>query len=371
MTSDPAPGNTEELTFRHFSGAQVHSAAVIDSEESRTGDFLTAREVRLDDSTRLTQVWVAAGPHRDTGYERLDNEILAGRRLHDVAKSVGYPASASFLYGDEAESADPYALLRPYQGKPLSAVVSQMLEDEQHAFEASLLRGLCWLAAAGIAHRGLSPSTVRWDSRERQAQITDFSLCTVFGAPRKGAGSPDQPARRSRPDGRAAGLVTNRDDMYAAGLLIYYVYSQGDDSRPDDGKLTEMRLSHLVPLLGPPEGRPTAREVLASHLGEADPVPRRAGADARLAGGYASFEFWWGKKSPGRTFPEDPRDRRAAPLHPVPSPAPPPSVTLPHPPLAPPPHDAAQAGPVAGETAWSQGSADWIRRRGWRRGDSA
>ncbi len=352
MTGIPAGGNTEELTFRHFSGEIVTAVAAVEGEEHPVGESLTARDITLD-GTELRQVRVAAGSRPDAGYESLDNEILAGRRLHDVTRSAGYPASVSFLYGDKADSASPFALLRPYRGKPLSAVVGQMLPDEQRAFEVSLLTGLCWLAAAGIAHRGLSPSAVRWDSRERQAQITDFSQCTVFGVPRKASGIPDQAAR---------GLVTSRDDMYAAGLLIYYVCSQGDDGPPSPAKLAAAGLAGLEALFGPPESRPTARELLASHVGVADPVPRTAASTTGLAAGYELFQFWREKKrrSQGRTFPADPRAGRAGPAAPAPPPAGTRTVPLP------PPDTARTRG-----AAWSQDPSDPGRRRGWRRGGGA
>jgi serine/threonine protein kinase len=310
MTGVPAGENAGELTFRHFSGETVVAVATADGGECPVGEFLTARNITLDDGTRLRQVRVAAGARRDAGYESLDNEILAGRRLHDVTRSARYPASVSFLYGDKADSASPCALLRPYQGRPLSEVVSQMLPDEQRAFEVSLLTGLCWLAAAGIAHRGLSPSAVRWDSRERQAQITDFSHCTVFGVSRRPSVTPDQAVRGTRPDGTTGGLVTSRDDMYAAGLLIHYVCSQGDAGPPTPDRLAAAGLTGLEPLFGPPEGRPTARELLASHLGVNDPVPRTAAATAGLAAGAELFEFWRDKKreSQGRAVPPPPPD---------------------------------------------------------------
>jgi hypothetical protein len=298
MTGEPAAAEVAELTFRRFSGEQVHAVAAVAGAECPVGDLLTARDVTLDDGTELRQVRVAPGQRQGPGYEHLDNEILAGRRLHDVTESVEYPDSLSFLYGDEADSAAPCALLKRYQGQPLKDVIGQLLEPEQHAFEASLLQGLCWLAAAGIAHLSLSPATVRWDSRRGTAQITDFSTCTVFGAPRTAA----------RPGGAADDLVTARDDMYTAGLLIYYVRVQGEGSRPTEEKLAALGLTHLAPLFGPPEGRPTAAEVLTSHIGAADPVPRRARIGVRLADGYSRFGFWWEKKNPERSFPADPRD---------------------------------------------------------------
>jgi hypothetical protein len=303
MTPDFAAGVTEELTFRHHSGTIVHAVATGEEQENCAGELLTARGIRLADGTRLRQVRVTDGPQRGDGYGRLDNEILAGRRLHAVAEPGPYPASVSFLHGDEAESATPYALLRPYQGKPLSAVAGHMLEAEQRAFELSLLSGLCWLAAAGIAHRGLSSSTVRWDHQEH-AQITDFSRCTVFGAPRSVTSWLEEADAQPGPGKQASGPVTPRDDMYTAGLLIYYVRSQGDTGPPSHGRLTELGLAGLEPVFGPPESRPSASELLASYLGMASPVTRRTDP---LKDGHSRFEFWRDKKSSGREFPADRR----------------------------------------------------------------
>jgi serine/threonine protein kinase len=286
MTTHPATADTEELEFRHFSGELVRAVASCEGQENGVGDLLTARVIRLDDGTVLRQVRVAEGSERQAGYGRLDNEILAGRRLHNVARTEHYPTSVSFLHGDEAQSASPYVLLHPYRGKPLSAVSGQMLDSEQQAFEFSLLTGLCWLAAAGLAHRGLSPSTVRWDHQEH-AQITDFSQCTVFGALRSVTSWPAQASGERGPGRKPSGAVTRRDDIYAAGLLIYYVRSQGDGSPPTRDKLTQLGLASLEPVFGPPDGRPTATELLASHLGQPDPVPRRADP---LEDGRARFD---------------------------------------------------------------------------------
>ncbi|MGH3165799.1 MAG: hypothetical protein ACRDN0_07875, partial [Trebonia sp.] len=235
-----AEEETVELTFRLAAGPppgrQARAAAVVLGDEACTAEFLTARSVRLEDGGRLRQILVADGPRRAAGYERLDNEILAGRRLHAVTGTAGYPAAVSRLHGDEAESAAPYALLDPYPGEPLAAVVGRMTREEQQAFEVSLLIGLSWLEAAGIAHRGLTPSTVRWDGRTGQAQITDFSLCTVFGVPRTPAGDPEWAALEQRPGGQVTGLVSSRDDMYTAGRLIYYARTQ-DAKLSDRGQL--------------------------------------------------------------------------------------------------------------------------------------
>ena len=226
MTSELTT-TTEELTFRGAAGEPVSILASVEQAESRVGELLTARRVWLN-RTEFRQLRVAAGPDRNAGYERLDNEILAGRRLNEVADILDYPPGVSRLHGDEAESAAPFALLEPYSGEPLQTVVRNMMDDEQRDFEVGLLTGLCWLDAACIAHRNLTPSAVRWDGGRRQAQITDFSLCTVFGVPRQAIGAPEWAGPEQRSGGKVSGLVTSRDDMHATARLIYYVRSQGE-----------------------------------------------------------------------------------------------------------------------------------------------
>jgi serine/threonine protein kinase len=300
MASEPT---TEELAFRRVTGEPARTVVTVEAgPPTRVGEFLIARRVWREDRTELRQLRVLPTQDRSGGYGRLDNEILAGRRLHEVTEDVGYPPVLSHLYGDEADSADPYALIEPYRGEPLHAVVSQLMRGEQQAFEISLLTGLCWLEAAGLAHRGLSPSTVRWDARQRQAQITDFSLATVFGVPREPIGPADWVAPEQRPGVKAGGLVAARDDMHAVGRLIYYVRSQGEQLQ-NVSQLTGEAFEDLIPFFGPPNGRPTARALLARRPEVGDPIPRGFSRDARLKGGYERFDFWRQDKHPGISGP--------------------------------------------------------------------
>jgi serine/threonine protein kinase len=357
MVSEPASGNTEELTFRRVTGKPDRAVVAVDSTESHVAEFLIARWIWLDDRTELRQLRVIPGPDRSAGYERLDNEILAGRRLHEVTEGVGYPPVLSHLYGDEAESADPYALLEPYRGEPLDAVVGQMMKGEQLAFEVSLLTGLGWLEAAGIAHRGLSPSTVRWDGRRQQAQITDFSLSTVFRVPREAIGPADWVGPEQRPGEKASGLVTERDDMHAAGRLIYYVRSQGEQLQ-SASQLAGDAFADLVPLFGQPDRRPTARALLAGRPGVGDPIPRGFSSDARLKGGYERFDFWRQDKHPGVSGPEDGHSAGSGAAEGASGGMTPTQMPL----------ESAPTGPVVSEAAVSWEPADQDKRSWWRRG---
>jgi hypothetical protein len=323
MSSDQASASWQ-LSFRDPAGQPVTADARADGAESLVGEFLAARTVWLNGS-QYRQLRLAAVPDRSAGYERLDNEILAGRRLNAVAGDFDYPPVVSRLHGDEAESAEPFALLESYAGEPLHAVVGNLMDDEQRDFELSLLTGLCWLDAARIAHRNLTPSTVRWDGAGRRAQITDFSLCTVFGVPREAAGSADWVGPEQRPGGKVAGLVSDRDDMHPAARLIYYARSEGAKLTRRD-QLAEVGLGYLDQQFGPPESRLTARQLLATRLGTDSTVPAGPGSDARLRQGHEVFDAMRREKHPAL-------DRQPPPpaVQPVPGPGPgngtPPPVT--------------------------------------------
>jgi hypothetical protein len=293
-----APAAAEELFFRGVTGRAVRVMASFGPDEPGAPAFLAARPVRLADGIELRQLRVADPADQD-GYQRLDNEILAGRRVFEVTQAVGYPPELSRLFGDEASSARPYALLEPYRGQPLTVAGRRMDLDEQVRFQVSLLQGLCWLGAAGIAHRGIAPSTVRWDGE--QAQLTDFSLSIVIGAPREVIGTPPWAAREQQPAG-VGGSVSERDDIWSAGRLIFYVSTQEEltdirqvSDRPALGNL-------LAGVFGPPENRPTAGELL-SRLNAASPVPRALNGYSRLDAGRKSFYALRASKHPDADGP--------------------------------------------------------------------
>ena len=301
----------DKLQFRRVTGEQVEAEARVDDTEFSAGQYLMARWVWLEDGTELRQHRVANAlqrldgddRQRREGYDRLDNEILTGRRLYEVAGWGTYPPEVACLYGDEATSADPYTLFEGYHGEPLSEVGTHLLDEEFQEFLVSLLTGLCWLAGAGIAHRAINPDTVLWDSQRRRAQITDFSHSTVFGTPRTPVtGSSSWVAKEQRP-GEAFGTVGERDDIWAAGRLIFYVRNQGEElvvrNQLADGGLDEL----LDGVFGPPQGRPTASELLVDRLGRRNPVPRGAGGSTWLQEGRRRFLEARARKHPGVPLP--------------------------------------------------------------------
>lgn len=300
----------ELLRFRRATtGRQEEIAAEVDGAEFPVGGLLRARMVWLEDDTsgrhELRQHRPVDGERRQDGYARLDNEILAGRRLHKAAGWSEYPVEVACLYGDEANSAEPYTLFEPYRGEPVSAGAS-LFEDEVEAFVTGLLKGLCWLAGAGIAHRAISPETVCWDGES--VLITDFSRSAPFGVARTPiSGLPwGWVPLESRPDA-VFGLVGPTDDVWAAVRLIYFVRSRGD-SLDSFAKLAETGLAQmfnglLEPVFGPPEGRPTASDLLEHGLGQSHILPSLPDSTKEVIAGREAFLRARNRKHPGAPVP--------------------------------------------------------------------
>jgi serine/threonine protein kinase len=299
-----------KLQFRLYTGEQVEVEAQLEDAETPAGQYLMARKVWLDNGTELRQHRPASGPQRSDGYDRLDNEILAGRRLHEVSELSdwgSYPAELARLYGDEATSADPYTLFDTYLGQPLDDVVGRFLDDEFDAFQVSLLTGLCWLAAAGIAHRAISPDTVLWDSKRRRVQITDFSRSTVFGVPRTPVmGAQGWVPKEQRPR-TVYGTVGPRDDVWAAARLIFFVRNQGEDltdrKQIADSGLDGMYSGLFDQVFDRPEDRPTAWNLLEDGLKRRSPAPRVADGNAWLIAGRERFLQARQRMHPGAVVP--------------------------------------------------------------------
>ena len=317
------------LRFRRVYGGEYEEIpARVDDAEFPAGELLTARTVWLEDGTpsglELIQHRPVHGDRRQQGYLRLDNEILAGRRLHQAASWSGYPAEVVRLYGDESTSADPFALFELDHGDPLREVGEYLLNDAFDQFLVGLLTGLCWLAGAGIAHRAISPDTVLWDSDTGKVRIADFSRSAPFGSARTPvAGSWAWVPREARPE-TCYGLVGPTDDMWAAARLIYFVRSRGKDLE-DKGKLGELGLSQmfnglLEKILGPPEDRPTARDLVEHGLRRHHILPSlQDDGDKRLIQGRTSFLKTRARVHPDAPLPPDfwddviwARDRRGA-----------------------------------------------------------
>jgi serine/threonine protein kinase len=281
-------GDIRTLDYLTPAGDRTRARGTVTGRADQVPPPLSSHLIRLDDGTEAVQVSLAEIPAKRLAeaYGKIDNQILAGLRLARHVGAGRYPPQVSKLIGYDPDSAQPFALYEPYRGEQVESVAGHLLPAGQHKFQASLLTGLRWLAEAGIAHRGLSPVTVRWDGE--QAQITDFSLATLLGSRREVAGTKPWAAPEQQP-GYVSGDVTDRDDIWAAGRLIFYVVT-GEDLVDRDHLGEWPALADLLAgVFEPPERRPSAREMLAVRLRERDPVPAGPHADPELDKGRAEF----------------------------------------------------------------------------------
>lgn len=275
------------------------------------GDYLKGREVALPDQSQLRVHRVASRTHRSEGYGRIDNEILAGRRLHQLARDGDYPTELACLYGDYDDKvtvADPFTLFEPYRGRPLKQEVARLYPDQQEAAQIGLLTGLCWLSGAGLAHCALNPNNVLWDGE--QIQITDFSHATVFGASRTATSGRRDWVPKEKQPGESYGTVTPGDDSWAAGRLIFYIRTQGEELG-ERKRLAEEGLDQLIgDVFNEPGARPTAAELLR-RMGRRDMAPRLQD-NVKLRDWQQRFLVVREQKHPGAPVPPDLLVQRSA-----------------------------------------------------------
>jgi hypothetical protein len=295
MTNNPSePQGQLDLSYLTVSGEEVRTLATIGERADHVPAALLARLVVLADHGTEARQLVVDPAQRRSGYQQLDNEILAGRWLHRVARSARYPAHVSRLIGFVADSADPFALVEDYEGEPVSAAASHLSVAEQRVFQVSLMTGLRWLAEAGLVHCAIGPDTVRWDGDNGQAQITDFSLATVIGADRSAV---SRPSRQGQ--GLRTGAVTDRDDVWAALLLCYYM--QAGREFTGLGQLADWPAGGdlAADIKAGQDNCPCAHTILTDRLKVPDPVPLGRGSDSALAEGVDEFLRIRRDKHPG------------------------------------------------------------------------
>ncbi|TKK85242.1 hypothetical protein FDA94_26600 [Herbidospora galbida] len=310
----------DSLTFFEPGGRRTEAVLEAAEEIAWSGSPLQAHRVILSCADGTVRQYRHLSPLTSAheAYQALDNEILAGLRMHRLCGDRLYPASVSRLAGYEANGKEPFALVEHYRGSPIGSTSGRIVPGEGVRFQSTLLTGARWLNAAGIAHRSISPANVHWDGMT--AQITDFSTATIVGAPREEIGRPPWQAPEQRP-GQVEGWVSQKEDVWSVGRLIYYVATGRELIRSEQAK-EEPELAHLLNgIFGPIEGRPTPR-MLLTRLNLHDPVPQQIQPDAALEQGRADFHVHRMRKHPGLRTVNGSMPRPATQSPPPPPPEP-------------------------------------------------
>lgn len=246
------------------------------------GGLLPARYVTRSDGVVLLQKWVPEdlGRLRPEAYERLDAEIRACAALGQRYGGPRYPVELPVLVGYNVDVAEPFVLLGPYRGDPLPE--RRMEYESLRDFVAGLMRALQHTAEAGVVHDAVGPGTVRWNGTT--VQLVDFERAQGPGDRRRSGGNSPE---RSPEQIEGVGTVDPRDDVWAAGLLIWQL-SLGPNA---DGLDAPAKVKTLLDRVFSPTAadRPSAREVLMRvDRNRVDPMG--SSPDDLLAPGRAAFD---------------------------------------------------------------------------------
>ena len=128
---------------------------------------------------------------------------------------------------------------------------------------------MLWDAAARSADHGFQPEH---DLRCPQDRVTGYDGWIP---------------QELRP-GNLHGTVGPRDDIWAAGRLIFFVRNQGENlvDRGQLGRGLDAMFNGMFDrVFGPPESRPTARELLEDGLRRRSPCAERGRRQRRLKAG--------------------------------------------------------------------------------------
>jgi serine/threonine protein kinase len=302
--SPPPRPRVAQLRYRTPAGGVVEADVVAREPAGAAGEYrppVVAQRLRLATSGGTSEVLRLAVGSGDPGlrraaYDALDNEALAGMRLARWAAVGPYPRWVSRLVGVEPREDEPFVLLEPLRGDPVRRFAGRLLHEDAQRFRVSLLSALRVLAASGLAHRGLSPDTVRWDGAE--VQLTRFDRAAPFGSPRTLTGTDPWLPREQSDPGECWGIVGDRDDVWAAGRLLFFTLT-GSEPVSWEQVARYPDLAHLLQgAFGPANRRPSPAELLA-RADLPDPVRRPLPPDPALEAGRREFHGVRRAKHPG------------------------------------------------------------------------
>ncbi|WP_026412930.1 hypothetical protein [Actinomadura oligospora] len=272
-------------------GDPVTAETELVADEVPRAPGLCVQRVRLETAEGVFEGRLLRPATRSAASLRLlDNEILAGLRLHRRVGSLA-GAEVAGLIGYDVAGTEPFALVEPCRGMPCGTEAGRLLPHDLRRFQASLVAGVRMLEAAGIAHRALGPETVRWDGD--RVQITDLSRSALVGEPRVAGGPPPWRAPEQHPE-QVDGHVTDRDDLWAVGRLVLFM-ATGEE--PDISGASSASLAHPFPpglarlldgVFGPPDRRPTVADMVC-RVGATDPVPYGLEPNPALVQGRREF----------------------------------------------------------------------------------
>jgi serine/threonine-protein kinase len=244
------------------------------------GEVYRAEDLRLGQTVALKFLPKTLA-HIPEAWSRVVREVR-------IARQISHPnVCRVFDIGESNEG--PFLAMEFIDGEDLASLlrrIGRLHVDKGLQVAHQLFTGLGAAHELGIVHRDLKPANIMIDGRGR-VRITDFGLAALVEELRKEqvlAGTPGYMA----PEQISGGKITSRTDVYAAGLVMYELFS-GRQAFPltkalDQHRPTPVRLTKIIDGFDPaiervvnrclnpnPEARPSAPEV-ASGLPGGDPL---------------------------------------------------------------------------------------------------
>jgi hypothetical protein len=289
-----APGGGGASTgLRYQTAPGVHETRAVEfGPWHNPSTPLPNRLVRLDGVAGLVLqkvVTTELSAREPDAAARLENEIRALVRLRTRFGKVT-PPELPELIGWDADTAEPFLLVRAPRGEPVSALAGQLMLSAQQAFQAGLLRGLLLLHGARLVHGAIGPETVRWDGQ--QVQVWDLTSTAVQGE--------TLPAW-ARPG--AVRVADPADDIRSAGVLIYHV----ETGEPVTGRPLLQPGTRLDTVLkgvfDAAPARPSIRDLLGRLRVDVEPLPGSSNPAPAFAAGQRRFDEIRAEKAAQRPRP--------------------------------------------------------------------
>jgi len=251
------------------------------------GELYRAEDLRLGQTVALKFLPKMIA-HIPDAWVQVEREVR-------IARQISHPNVCRVF--DIGESSDgPFITMEFIDGEDLASLlkrIGRLHTDKGLQVAQQLCTGLAAAHELGIVHRDLKPANIMVDGRGR-VRITDFGLAALVQELRKDqvrAGTPGYMA----PEQVTGGQVTPRTDIYAAGLVMYELFS-GQQAFPvskafDQHRPSPVRLSSIIKGFDPvieriisrclapdPEQRPSSASEVAAALPVGDPL--RAAVEA-------------------------------------------------------------------------------------------
>jgi len=245
------------------------------------GELYRAEDLRLGQTVALKFLPKTIA-HIPDAWAQVEREVR-------IARQISHPNVCRVF--DIAESNDgPFITMEFIDGEDLASLlkrIGRLHTDKGLQVAHQLCTGLAAAHELGIVHRDLKPANIMVDGRGR-VRITDFGLAALVQELRKDqvrAGTPGYMA----PEQLTGGQVTPRTDIYAAGLVMYELFS-GHQAFPltkafDQHRPSPVRLSSIIKGFDPvieriisrclapnPEERPSSASEVAAALPVGDPL---------------------------------------------------------------------------------------------------